>query len=69
MLLKQPELVDSRRPPAVSGAWDPDIQKESVIDGMEGKYRESKCRIEGEREKTRAGGPQREAENRVSPAD
>lgn len=30
MLLKQPELVDSRRPPAVSGAWDPDTQKERV---------------------------------------
>lgn len=33
MLLKQPALVDSRRPPAVSRAWDPDNQRESVMDG------------------------------------
>ena len=34
MLLKQPALVDIRGPPAVSRAWDPDNQRESVIDGM-----------------------------------
>lgn len=49
MLLKQPELVDSRRPPAVAGALDPDTQRESVIDGTRGKYRNRKHMIEREK--------------------
>lgn len=47
MLLEQAELVDSRRPPAVSGAWD--TQRESDRWREERKKRKRKHEIEKEK--------------------
>lgn len=48
-LLKQPELVDSRMPPAVSRAWDPDTERECDRWNKGEIQKERKCTIEREK--------------------